>query len=166
MSDVRKKLEFEYQLKYEESYETFYLLSMKGGKQARNILAVILTVIAVAMLLLYYQDSSRIHYFFIAILDIALLYYLIYVPALKAKKGAKKVSRQRGIYRIELTDDGKIRSGKECIPIRGDKDARVIETERIFAIRPDRLHTFCLPKRILREEEIDQVRKILKEKED
>lgn len=161
MTDVSKKLEFEYKLTYEESYETFYLLSMKWGKAKRNILAAVLTAIAVVMLILYYQDSRGIHYFFLAILAIMLLAYLLYVPALKARKGAIRVSRQNGKYRIELTRDGRIRAGKEVVELKGDKDARVIETDTIFIIRPDRVHTFCLPKRILSEEEVTEVREIL-----
>ncbi len=155
-------MEFEYRLKYDECQETFYLLGMKWGERKRKILTVLLTVIGVVMLLGYYRDSQKIHYFFIAILDILLLYYLIYVPALKAKKGAKKVSRQGGTYKIELTREGKIRTGNEWVDLNGDADARVIETDTIFVVRPDRVYTFCLPKRIMTEEEIEEVREILK----
>ncbi len=155
-------MKFEYRLKYEECYETFYFLGIKWEERKRNILAALLIVIGVVMLFGFYRDSRKIHYFFIAILDILLLYYLIYVPALKAKKGAKKVSRQGGTYKIELTADGKVRTGNECVNLKGDPDARVIETNTIFAIRPDRIHTFCLPKRIMTEKEMEEVRKILK----
>lgn len=109
--DEDEKLEFVYKIKYEEGYETFYSLSMKFGKRMRNLLILVMTVIAAVMLFLYYRDSRKIHYFFIAVLDILLLYGLIYMPALKARKGAKKakkVSRQNGTYKIELT--GSIRS--------------------------------------------------------
>lgn len=155
-------MKFEYRLKYEECYEAFYLLGIKWEERKRNILAALLIVIGVVMLFGFYRDSRKIHYFFIAILDILLLYYLIYVPALKAKKGAKKVSRQGGTYKIELTADGKVRMGNECVNLKGDPDARAIETNTIFVIRPDRVHTFCLPKRIMTEKEIEEVRKILK----
>lgn len=161
---VDEKLEFVYKIKYEEGYETFYSLSMKFGKRMRNLLILVMTVIAAVMLFLYYRDSRKIHYFFIAVLDILLLYGLIYMPALKARKGAKKVSRQNGTYKIELTGDGMIRAGGQCIPLKGDKDARMIETETIFAIRPDRVHTFCLPKRILTDQQTEKVRKLLQDK--
>lgn len=155
-------LKFEYKLNYEESYAAFYLLCMKWGKRKRSILAALLTVIAIAMLAAYWFDSRKIHFFFIAVLAILLLYYLIYVPVLKAKKGAKKVYRQDGIYKVELTCDGKIRTEDECLELKGDKDARAVETNSIFVIRPDRVHTFCFPKRIMTDVEIQQVRTILK----
>lgn len=159
---MQKKLKFEYRLKYDECYETFYLLSMRWSRRTRKILAAILTAIAVIMLVLYAKDNQGIHYFFIALLAILMLAYLLYVPALKARKGARSVSRQNGVYRVELAGDGKIRSGREVVELKGDKDARVIETDTIFAIRPDRIHTFCLPKRIMSEEEIAEVRSALK----
>lgn len=158
---MQKKLEFVYKLTYEESYETFLALSMKQKKRTRYILAALMTAIAVAMLVLYWLDSSRVHYFVIAVLDILLLSYLVYVPALKAKKGAKAVSRQNGTYKIELTEEGAIRSQGQTIPLKGDKDARAIETENVFALRPDRMHTFCLPKRILTPVETVRVRELL-----
>lgn len=161
---MQKKLEFTYQLTYEESYETFLVLSMRQSRRVRNILAAVLTVIAVVMLVLYYLNSNGFHYFVIAVLDILLLAYLIYVPALKAKKGAKAVSRQKGTYKMELTEGGNIRSQGGTIPLAGDKDARAVETEKVFALRPDRVHTFCLPKRILTPEETDRVREILRAK--
>lgn len=162
MRGVHKNLKFEYRLKYEESYETFYLLGMKWGEKKRNILAILLTVIGVIMLAGYYRDSQKIHYFFISLLDILLLYYLIYVPVLKAKKGARAVGRQGGIYKVELTREGKVRTGNDSVDLNGDADARAIETDSIFIVRPDRMHTFCLPKRIMTEKEIQEVREILK----
>ncbi len=155
-------MKFVYKLKYEEAYETFFLLSMRWRKRTRNVLAAVMTLIALGMLAAYYLDSRKVHYFVIVILDILMLYYLIYVPVLKAKKGAKTVSRQNGTYKIELTSDGRIHIQGETIELAGDKDARAIEAEEIFAIRPDRLHTFCVPKRILSPDETDKVRNILK----
>lgn len=158
---MRGKLKFEYRLTYEECYETFYLLSRKWGRTKGIVLTSVLTAIAVVMLILYYRDRRGVHYFFLSVLTILVLTYLIYMPVLKAKKGAKNVSRQNGLYRIELTGDGRIKSGKEVVDLKGDEDARVIETDMIFAIRPDRIHTFCIPKRILSKEEIMKVRESL-----
>lgn len=83
------------------------------------------------------------------------------MPVLKAKKGAANVCGQNGTYRIELTGEGRIRSGNEVVDLKGDKDARVIETDAIFIIRPDRVHTFCIPKRILSKEYVVELREAL-----
>ena len=159
---MQKTREFIYKLNYEESYTAFFLLSMKWERRTRKILTAVLTVAGAALLTAYYLDSQKIHYFFAAILAILLLYYLIYVPVLKARKGAKAVTRQKGTYKFALTEDGKILSGGQTIELAGDKDARAIETESIFVLRPDRQHTFCLPKRILKPGETEAVRDILK----
>lgn len=159
---MKESYEFTYKLSYDEIYESFLLLSAKWSKKVRVIIGAILVGITVAMLIGYYLDSQRIHFFILAIFAILLLYYLIYVPVLKAKKGAQKVSKQKGTYRVKLTSDGKVVAGSETINMAGDKDARVIETERLYILRPDNAHTFCLPKRIMKKEEIEEVRALLK----
>lgn len=159
---MKETVEFVYKLTYEESYEAFYVLSLKWGKKVKNVLSVLLTAVAAGMLIAFYLDSRKIHCFFIAVLAIVLLYNLLYAPVLKAKKGARSVRRQKGTYQMRLTEEGKIQSQGHVLKLREDKDARAIETERIFVLRPDRLHTFCLPKRILTQDEMDWVRCILK----
>ncbi len=159
---MRESYEFTYKLNYSEIYESFLLLNMKRSKKVRIFIGVALAIIAVAMLVGYYLDSQRLHYFLLAIFSILMLYYLIYVPVLKAKRGAQKVSKLNGTYRVKLTRDGKILMGAEKIDIAGDKDARVIETDGLYILRTDNMHTFCLPKRIMKQEEINEIRELLK----
>lgn len=159
---VQKKLDFVYKLKYEESYETFLVLNMKYSKKVRGILTVVMTVIAAVMLILHWLDNRSVHYYVIAIIDILLLFYSIYAPVLKAKKGAKTVTRKNGTYKIGLTEKSVIHSQGITTQLKSDKDARAVETENVFVLRPDRMHTFCLPKRILTSDEIKKVRQILK----
>lgn len=157
-----KTYEFIYKLTYDEVYESFLLLNTKRSKKVRFIIGLGLVLIAVAMLIGYALDSQKMHFFILAVFSIMLLYYLIYVPVLKSKRGAKKVSKQKGTYRVKLTEDGKVHMGSETIEMAGDKDARVIETERVYVLRPDNRHTFCLPKRIMKQDEINEVRELLK----
>lgn len=159
---MKKILEFTYNLRFEEIYESFLLLNKKCGKKMEKVLVFLLTIIAVVLLIGYYMDNRRMHFFVLAILDIILLFYLIYVPEFKAKSVAKKLCRQKGKYKVKITDEGTIVTETETIDIKGDKDARTVETENIFVIRPDNMHTLCLPKRILTEDEMEDIREILK----
>lgn len=159
---MKQSLEFSYKLSYEECYETFLLLSMKWSKKVKTVVGVLLTLITVGLMIAYYLDSQKIHYFVMVIFAICLLYYLIYVPVLKAKRGAAKVSKKNGNYRVKLTSDGKIISEAETIALADDKEARAIETEKLFVLRPDNRHTFCLPKRIMKNDEVEAVREIVK----
>lgn len=159
---MKEFYEFTYKLTYDEIYESFLLLNQRWGKKGRIFVGVALVIITIAMLLGYYLDSQKMHYFLLAIFSILLLYYLIYVPALKAKRGAQKVSKINGRYRVTVRADGKIQVETEVIDIAGDKDARVIETDRLYVLRPDNRHTFCLPKRIMKQEEIEEIRELLK----
>ena len=114
------------------------------------------------MLVLFALDNSKAMDLFLAIIAILLLYYLIYFPILRARRGAKGVEKAKGTYRVEITDAGTI-SLPHAKPINldGDKDVRTIETDDLFIIRPDTLHTFCIPKRVMKEKEIYGVREIL-----
>ena len=143
---------FHYQLQYQEAYETFYLLASKRSRRTNRLIGICLTVITAVLLLLYGLDSRKIHYLFLAFISILLLFYLIYSPVLKARKGATAVDRQHGYYKAGFSEDGAITlPSSEPLRLSEDPHSRVIETETIFAIRADREHTICLPKRILEE---------------
>lgn len=159
---MKKSFEFVYKLTFDEVYESFLLIGTKWSRKTRVVIGVFLTLIAVSMLVFYYLDSRKIHCFFLVILSILLLYYLIYVPVLKAKRGAQKVCKKDGTYKVKLTEAGSIVAEKEVIELAGDKDARAIETDTLYVIRTDRVHTFCLPKRIMKDAQTEAIREILK----
>lgn len=159
---MKDTLNFTYQLNYDEIYEAFFLLSMKWSKKTRKILTIILTLIAICFLVLFAFNRNRIYSFFFAVVDIFLLSYLVYIPDLKARQGAKKVCSQKGTYRVKLTEQGQVISGNERIDIAGDTNARAIETASSYIIRPDGQHTFCIPKRIMSIQEKKETEAILR----
>ena len=156
---------FDYKLSYDEAYETFYKLAFRWSRKFQLIVGILLTVIAVVMLILFAMDSRRIHFFFIAIVCVIMLGYLIYMPTLKAKKGAANVAKagQRGgKFHLSIYPDGHLTLGDgEDVGLQDVKGGRAIETKDLFIIRPDSLHTCCLPKRIMKAKEEDGVREIL-----
>ncbi|MBQ2064353.1 MAG: hypothetical protein II456_07215 [Firmicutes bacterium] len=160
--DVKSYYRFSYDLTYEEAYAAFSALAFKRGGNYRLITGIALTAAAVIMLVTYAMDSTKIMNLILALTAVLLLFYLIYTPVLKAKKGARQVARANGVFKVEITDAGTISlPGQKPIPLDGDKDARTIETNELFIIRPDSGHTFCIPKRIMNEKEIYGVREIL-----
>lgn len=159
---MRDTLEFTYQLNYDEIYEAFFLLSMKWSRKTRKILTIILTLIAICFLILFAFNRNRIYNFFFAVVDICLLSYLVYIPDLKSRKGAKKVYSQKGIYHVKLTEKGQIIVGNKFISIAGDANARAIETTAGYILRPDSQHTFCIPKRVMSIQEQKETEKILR----
>jgi len=154
-------LSFRYQLSYDEAYEAFYLLSFRRSRTFKLAVGCGLVAVIVILLVLFVLDPRKIHYFMIVILALLLLFYLIYMPAVKARRGARQVVKTGGTYQLELTEDGQLRLQKETIPLAGDKNARAYETNRIFAIRTDTARTFCLPKRLMQEDQMSRVRAIL-----
>ena len=156
---------FNYQLTYDEAYTTFRRLAFRWSKAFQLGIGAALTLIAAIMLILFALDSTRIHFFFIAIVAVLMLGYLVYTPVLKAKKGAANVAKagQRGgKFRLSLSPDGLMTLGDgEEVNLADSKGGRAIETDALFILRPDNLHTCCLPKRIMTDKEIEGVREIL-----
>lgn len=159
---------YTYELKYQEAYDAFNLLAFKWSKKMRIAAGAALVAITLLMLVLYYMDARKLHYFYVAIIAILLLFYMIYMPFFKAKKGAAKVMNTGGTYEVTLDKDGHIfvPDSAEPLELRGDKSARALETARTFVLRTDNVHTFCLPKRVMTDEEIDWTRDVLKAQTD
>lgn len=149
-----KKLDLRYSMTYEEAKEAFYALATRRSRGSRIAVSVILVAICVSMLAMYAYSKTGIHYLFLAVCSIAMLFYVIYQPALAARRGASKVSKTGGEYHIILNEDGscELPDGTK-LDMGADKYARAIETDNVFAVRFDGEHTVCIPKRILKDKE-------------
>ena len=160
--DVKRYYRFNYELTYDEAYAAFSALAYRRGGRQQMITGILLAVAIVIMLVTYAMDSTKVMNLMLALIGILLLFYLIYMPVLKAKKGARAVAKANGVFKVEITDEGTISlPGQKPIDLDGDKDARAIETDALFIIRPDSAHTFCIPKRIMSDKESYGVREIL-----
>lgn len=159
----RVQYDFRYRLSYDEAYEAFYNLSARGNKRARTAATFAVGLAAVGLLIGFALDNTRIHFIFTALMAVFVLSMLVYAPALTAKKGAGKVASAGGSYQVRISRLGQVILPRtEPIPLAGDKNSRAIETENIFVIRADVSHTICLPKRMMKDLEIEEIRKILK----
>ena len=153
---------FDYQLTKDEAYQAFSILAFKWSRRWRLIAGIGLTGIAAVLLIFFALDPQKIHFFFMAAMAVLLLFYLIYAPELKARSGARSVEKAGGRFKVEIRDIGTISMPHtEPIDLNGDKDARAVETDELFVIRPNSGNTFCIPKRIMKPDEIDGVRDIL-----
>lgn len=160
--DVAEEYRFSYTLSYDEAYEAFYRLAFKRSRKFQLAAGIVLTAAAVLMLVLFALDPRKVMDLFLAIIAILLLFYLIYFPVLKAKRGARSVAKAQGTYKVEITDMGTISIPRmKPIDIDGDRDARAVETDELFIIRPDTAHTYCIPKRVMKDKEAYGVREIL-----
>ena len=154
---------FTYKMSRDEALDAFTNLATKWKPKTQKIISAIIAAIAVVFLIIYIADNAKIHYFFVALIAIFALSLVVYGPVLKAKRGAAKVGKIGGTYKVELLADGKIKlPNGEAISLDGDKSSRSVETSHVFAIRTDSAHTFCIPKRIVKEKDLEDIRKILK----
>ncbi len=156
---------FAYKLTFDEAFEAFLLLAEKRSRRTRYILACALMVLAAAFVVAYALNPTNLNYFFLPLCAVAVFFLIIYYPRLKAAKGAKKVARLGGTYKVSLSSDGYLTpTGEAAIALSGDKNARAFETDGLFVIRPDSQHTFCFPKRCMSGKEIALTRETLESK--
>ena len=161
---TREQLKLNYSLTEDEAFQAFYLLASRRSGIMKWIVSAVLAALTLVLLVFYAADSRRVHLLFLAVCAIALLFYILYQPLLRAKRGARRVGKTGGRYQITLYQDGRISlPGEDTLKLSGDKYARAIETDMIFALRPDAQHTICIPKRILPAEEADFIRTVLKQ---
>lgn len=156
-------VKFRYDINYQEAYDTFYAILDRRSRTSKIIVFLLLAVCAASTTVMYARQPQYIGYSFLAFLCVLMMFGVWYVPVLKAKKGAGKVSRTGGNYELKLRKEGYLELKKgQKIYLNGDKDVRACETELVFAIRPNREMTFCIPKRIMNADEIIFVREVLK----
>ena len=155
-------ISFEYSLSYDEAFDAFLLLAARGRKRHRDITAVALIVLAAALTALYAFHPYQLEYFLLAALALATFGGVVYYPRMKAHSGARQVAKAQGVYKVELSTAGYLRTADgPRLELSGDKDARAFETGALFVLRPDRQHTFCLPKRIMADREADLIRSVV-----
>jgi len=153
---------FSYSISYDEAYAAFKLLSNRIAPKYRTVISIVLIGVAVVLIALYAINPYNLEYFLLPALCLALYMGIVYYPETKARSGARKVASIKGVYKIELFASGYIKPfGEQKLPLSNDKWARAFETEALFALRPDRTHTFCLPKRIMSEEQAIFVRQAI-----
>ena len=153
------KVDLKYKLTYQEAYEAFYVLASRLSRKIRILISVILTAIAAVLLVLFAMESTRAHYFFLAICSVALLFYILYQPVISARRGARQVERVNGTYHVIVHEDGTIDlPGEKNLKVKGDKYARTIETDEVFALRIDAQHTICIPKRVMKDADEELIR--------
>jgi hypothetical protein len=150
-----------YSLTYDEAFSAFQRLAARGKPGLRRSAAIALLALSAGLIVLYALYPARLEYFFLPLLCLAMYWGLMYYPAFTARRGARQVAKIGGTYKVDIHPSGLIRAAGEDTQLAGDKDARAFETPALFIIRPDRRHTFCLPKRIMNEAQITELRKTL-----
>ena len=156
-------LSFRFSLTYEEALEAFLLIIDRRTPTARKCMSGILLLLAVLCVYLYGIQPYGLQFALMGLL-FAFFSFLVYAqPSLKASRAARKVAAAGGTYALVLSEKGYfLLPGDEKLSLKGDSRSRAFETDTLFAIRPDRFHTVCLPKHALREPEAERVHKILK----
>ena len=158
-----KKYKFRYSLTYQEAYDAFLALAMRYTKKVKYGLMAAIVLITVICMVMFITNPERFYVFFMVIFAVLMTAYLFYMPVIKAKKGACQVARINGTYEVTITSAGRIVLAGEEDDLKQDKNSRAVELKESFAIRVNSYTTVCIPKRVMRESQIEAVREILKE---
>ncbi len=158
-----KKYTFRYSLSYQEAYDAFLALAMRYTKKVKYGLMTAIVAVTVCCMVMFIMNPDRFYVFFMIIIAVLMTAYLFYMPVIKAKKGASQVARINGTYEVGITSTGKIILAGQEDDLKQDKNSRAVELKDSFAIRLNSYTTVCIPKRTMRESQIDAVRDILKE---
>lgn len=134
----------------------------RRSKKARYGVGIFLLAAAAACAVLFAMNPYGLMFEIGAVLFALFSFLVLAYPGIKAKQGAKKISRRKGTYKVRLSSDGYIVPyGQDRLDIRGDKDCRAFESDAVFALRLDRMTNFCLPKRRMNGSEIELTRETL-----
>ncbi len=157
-----RSVSLSYDMTYGEVYEALLMIIDKRSKKARYGVGIFLLAAAAACAVLFAMNPYGLMFEIGAVLFALFSFLVLCYPGIKAKQGAKKISRRKGPYKVKLFSDGYIvPHGGERLDIRGDKDCRAFESDAVFALRLDRMTNFCLPKRRMNGSEIQLTRKTL-----
>lgn len=161
-SHSERYINFQFQLTYEEAREAFLLIIDRRSHTSRLIMGGVLLILALVSAILYGRNPYGLQFALAAILFALFAFLVLAYPALKAGRAAKSVTCQGGTYKLKLSPKGYfILPDNQKLLINGDRLSRVLESDTLFAIRPDRFNTVCLPKRTIQADDISQVRAIL-----
>lgn len=151
-----------YELHFDEVYEALLLIIDRRRVNSRRCMGIFLFLLALVCVVLYGRTPYGIQFALMALLFAVFSFLVLAYPQLKAQTGARAIIRRGGRYQIELLSDGWIAlPNGDQVDLAGDKSGRTLETRELFALRPDRLHTLCIPKRILNDGQTQQIRQIL-----
>lgn len=157
-----RSVSLSYDMTYGEVYEALLMIVDRRSKKARYGMGIFLLAAAAACAVLFAMNPYGLMFEIGAVLFALFSFLVLAYPGIKAKQGAKKISRRKGTYKIKLSSDGYIVPyGRERLDIRGDKDCRAFESDAVFALRLDRMTNFCLPKRRMNGSEIQLTRETL-----
>lgn len=159
MEENGNLIKLDYKFKYDEIYYTFKLLAFRINNKIQTITKFILVTIIIYMLIEFYVDKTKSNYYFVGVFSLALLIYLIYYPIIFARRKAKTIMNMGGRCKLSIIDDGSILipSGLK-IEVKNNPSFKSYETENIFIYNLPGSHTFCIPKRVLKDKEIEKIR--------
>lgn len=155
-------LAFRFTLTYEEIREAFLMIIDRRSRTSRLAMNISLFLLALVCVCLYALYPQGLQFALMACLFAFFSFLVCVYPSWKAGRAARIVVKKGGTYKFSLSSEGYfILPGGEKLLLKGDSRSRAFETDTLFAVRPDRYHTICLPKRVIRTSDLIQVRSIL-----
>lgn len=152
-------IKLDYKFKYDEIYSTFKLLAFRINNKIQIIIKFILVTIIIYTLIEFNIDKTKSNYYFVGVFSLALLIYLIYYPIIFARRKTKAIMKMGGRCKLIINDDGSISIPNNLkIEVKNNPSFKSYETDNVFIYNSPGSHTFCIPKRVLKDKEIEKLR--------
>lgn len=120
----------------------------------------LLSVLGIFILAAYIKYPSRFFLVILLIVIVCLLFYLWYGPGCQRKKNAAKIVKEKGEYRLTLTDSF-IQFGENHTKwMWKDLKMTFYISENMYTLKVDR-QVFAIPKRVLNEKEQKELVQIM-----
>ncbi|MDD2980712.1 MAG: hypothetical protein PHN80_12190 [Hespellia sp.] len=141
-------MELEYKLNQDEIEESLLCLNWKREGIVKKLNVILLTVIALGAMLWYMKQSDKFFLLILAGCSLLLLFFILYGIPIRRKYRARKMA-------------GK---DNECHITVPEKNIQLgMESEDVFTLKKEG-QTYCIPKRILSEEQEQEIREIITRK--
>ena len=133
----------------------------------RNVLwlALLFLVFSVGIFVNFVVNGYRIYYLVFSMIFLVLAIWFFLNRPLKIFFVSRRSASKDNLYMLTFSPEGWIRAGKDGhkVKLKGDKDARAVETSLTVSLRPDKDHMFVIPKTALKGSRLEEFCALLKE---
>jgi L-lactate permease len=139
-------MEYKYNLKKEEIEEALLCMDYKKEGLWKIINAVLLSIITFISIIVFIRNPKNFPSITIGFLSLIMLFVVLYLPQLRRKKTTKKMYGEGRQYKVKIP---------------WQNLTKTYESKSVFTLQT--LNDFiCLPKRILDEDEKNNIRSMMK----
>lgn len=152
-----------YQLQVTEIEESLLCLAWKKEGWLKRCNVGILSILTLTTLFAYWQKPEQFYLFVLPASMLIFLFLLLYGFDYERRQRAKVIMKQGGFYHFKIMEDGIHQMEKQEKQCFENGKSEVFLSENVISLRIKR-DVYCIPKRVLSHEELEEVLRIFRDK--